>query len=77
MTDQKIQSLCEAVADIAFIAGEQKFYSGDSRADISNFIEWAKEFEEINNGVEWGVDDGKDYIEAIHDFAHSKLNPTL
>ena len=74
MTDEQIYSLCEAVADIAFITGENGYYSGDSRIDIDNFITWAKEFEAINEGVEWGVDEGKDYIQAIQLFAQHKIN---
>lgn len=46
MTEAKIYSLCEAVADIAYLAGTMGYYSGDSRADISEFIRLAKKFEE-------------------------------
>lgn len=74
MNEEQIYSLCEAVADIAFIAGQEKYYSGDSRKDIADFIEWAKEFEKINEGVRWGIDEGKDYMDAISDFAAMKLN---
>lgn len=35
-------SLCEAVADISYIAGKEKYYSGNARADIATFIEWAQ-----------------------------------
>jgi hypothetical protein len=74
MTKKQVYSLCEAVADIAYIAGTKKHYSGDSRKDISDFIKWATEFEEINKGVRWGEDEGKeDYIEAITDFAYQKI----
>lgn len=73
MTNEQIQSLCEAVADIAYLAGKEKYYTGDSRADMANFIEWAKEFEQINEGVEWGVTSELDYIDAITDFAYRKM----
>lgn len=69
----KTYSLCEAVADISYIAGNKKYYSGDSRSDIAKFIEWAKEFERINKSVNWGVDDDKDYIESINEFALLKI----
>lgn len=74
MNKDQIYSLCEAVADIAYIAGQQNFYSGDSRSDISTFIEWAKEFERINNSIQWGVDEGMDYIDAIYSFTIKKIN---
>ncbi len=64
-------SLCEAVADIAFFAGEKKFYSGDSREDMGTFISWAKEFEFENRGVQWG--ENKDYMEEIEKFTFDKL----
>lgn len=71
MTNDQIYSLCEAVADIAFIAGQKDYYSGDSRKDMADFIEWAKEFEEKHKGIEWGLD--MDYIDSISEFAASKL----
>lgn len=79
MTEEKIYSLCEAVADIAYIAGERNFSTGDSRADMAEFIFWAKEFEKRNEGVEWGVSEGeeKDYIEAICEFANAKLDEVI
>jgi len=73
MEEEKIYSLCEAVADISFIAGERKYYSGNSREDISNFISWAKEFEKINKAVEWGVNSKEDYFESIYRFASYKM----
>lgn len=68
-------SLCEALADIAYIAGNNKYYSGDSRLDIANFIDWAKEFEYLNRGIEWGME--KDYIEEIERFTLAKINVSL
>ena len=70
---KQTESLCEAVADIAFLAGENKYYSGNSRQDMADFIEWAKEFEELNDGVEWGVNSGIDYIDAITEFTFMKM----
>jgi hypothetical protein len=71
---KKVYSLCEAVADIAFIAGRKDYYSGDSRQNIANFILWAKEFEQIYKDVEWGVNSNEEYIDAIQNFAESKMN---
>ena len=67
-----IYQLCEVVADIAFIAGAQKYHSGDSREDCRNFILWAQEFEAINAATEWdtGV---ADYIADVQKFAEQKL----
>lgn len=62
--------LFEAIADIAYIAGQEKYYSGDSRADMSSFIYWAKEFERLNENTDW---DKQDYILAIEEFALKKL----
>ena len=73
MNENKIYALCEDVADIAFIAGAAKYYSGDSREDIANFIAWAKEFEEQNNNIEWGVTSEDDYIDAICKFTEYKM----
>jgi hypothetical protein len=63
--------LLETVADISFIAGQKKFYTGDSRADISNFIYWAKEFEKQNSKTDW---DEVDYIISIENFATKKIS---
>ncbi len=63
-------SLCEAVADIAYIAGVKGYYGGDSRQDVADFISWAKEFEYINRGVEWGVE--KEYLDEIDAFTDKK-----
>ncbi len=62
--------LFESIADIAFIAGQKGFFSGDSRADISEFINWAKEFEAVHEDTNWDETDYKDTVEA---FAETKL----
>jgi hypothetical protein len=64
-------NLLETLADIAYIAGSQNWFSGDSRLDISDFILWAKEFEEVNAKTDWYR---KDYILAVTVFAENKLN---
>lgn len=77
MTEDQIYSLCEAVADIAYIAGANNYKTENSRDSIAFFIQWAKEFEEINKGAEWGINTEKDYMEAIEDFAIEKINNPL
>lgn len=66
-------ALCEAVADIAFIAGQKGYYSGNSRADISQFIHWAEEFEMKYIAARWGEDGDPDYIDAVTAFVEEKL----
>ena len=62
--------LFEALADIAFMAGQKGFCSGDSREDIAEFINWAKEFEAMHEDTDW---DEVDYHEAIEAFTKNKL----
>ena len=71
---EKIYSLCEALADIAYIAGSRQYRSENSRQDIGDFIEWANEFEQKWKGKEWGADDtNDDYIDEITKFANEKI----
>lgn len=65
----------ESASEIAYIAGEFQYHSGDSRADISSFLQWAEEFEAIRKVDEHGVETygGQDYISAIWDFARAKI----
>ena len=62
--------LLETIADIAMIAGENKFYDEQhgSRGVIGEIIRRAQEFENKNRRVEWGYD--RDYLEEIIDFAN-------
>lgn len=62
--------LKETIADISYIAGTQNYYSGDSRADISSFIIWAKQFETINKTTNW---DQNNYMLEIEKFSRMKL----
>jgi hypothetical protein len=64
--------LLEAVADIAFFAGVKKYYSGDSRADMSYFIYLAKEFETRYSKIEWGLD--LDYIETMEEYCEEMFD---
>lgn len=71
-----MERLLETVADIAFIAGEKGFYTGNSRHDIQLIISWAKEFEEKYKDAEWGVDTEEDYIDAVKKFTYLKIDKT-
>ncbi|SFQ72594.1 hypothetical protein [Flavobacterium akiainvivens] len=62
--------LLEALADIAYLAGQKGFFSGDSREDIAAFISWAKEFETMHDETNW---DEVDYHDAIEAFTFNKL----
>ena len=73
--------LLETVADISYIAGCKKYYSGNSRVDISEYIIWAKEFEKKSTNRE-GVAESKslntellfiDLIKSEKDFSPSTL----
>ena len=64
------QKLLETIADISFIAGENKFFSGDSRADIFSFILWANEFEKENSKTNWSE---VDYRISIEKFTERKI----
>jgi len=67
-------NLLETVADVSYIAGYEKHYSGNSRFDISEYIHWAKEFEQINKNTDW---DYEDYMLAIEQFATEKIKLTI
>ncbi len=71
------EHVTEAVADIAYQAGVARYYSGDSRADIAQFIAWAQEFEKLlvydKDGNE--TYNGKDYMTAIEEFTLAKWAP--
>lgn len=66
--------LLQAVADISYIAGYEKHYSGNSRFDISEYIWWAKEFEQIHKKTDWG---NEDYMLAIEQYANDKIKQAL
>jgi len=66
--------LLQTVADISYIAGFKKHYSGNSRFDISEYIIWAKEFEQIHKGTDWKVED---YMLAIEHYAYQKIEHTI
>lgn len=62
--------LLETTADIAYLAGSAGYYSGDSRADIADFIWWAEEFEKIHSCTDWGEED---YMLAIEAYVEDRL----
>ena len=74
MTKEKAYSLCETVADIAFIAAKQNYETRDSREKFAQFIEWAIEFEYLYRNVEWGINFLPEYIDSIKYFAMFKIN---
>lgn len=73
MNNAKVYSLCEAVADISYIAASKNYSTEDSREMISQFIEWAKEFEYLHRKVEWGITPKLDYIDSIYHFTTFKI----
>lgn len=73
MTSSKIYSLCEAVADIAYIAAAENYRPNDGRQMIAQFIEWAKEFEYLHRKIQWGVTPGSEYIDSIYHFTIFKI----
>ena len=66
--------LIETVADISYIAGFKKHYSENSRFDITEYIRWAKEFEQIHKYTDW---DNEDYILAVEQYAVEKIKHSI
>jgi len=66
--------LFEAIADIAYLAGQRGFSSGDSRCDVAEFIEWGHEFEAVHEDTNW---DELDYCDTIEAFLNAKLKIEL
>jgi len=66
--------LLETVADISNMAGCKKYYSGNSRFDISEYIVWAKEFEKIHRNTDWN---DEDYLLAIEKYANEKIKRAI
>jgi hypothetical protein len=74
MKKEKVYSLCEAVADISCIAAEKGYRTDNSRLMISQFIEWAEEFEKLHKNIQWGINPPLEYIESIYYFTTFKIN---
>ena len=66
--------LLETVADISYIAGCEKYYSGNSRVDISEYIIWAKEFEKNHRDTDWN---NIDYMSVIEKYAIEKIKKSI
>ena len=64
----------EALAEIAYIAGQNDYRVEDSREVISNLIRWALEFDELHRNTDWCE---VDYLEAVDDFTYGKMNLNL
>jgi hypothetical protein len=45
--------LLETLANIAYIAGYKRYYSGTYQDDINEYISWAEEFEFIHKNTNW------------------------
>lgn len=60
----------QTIADIAYIAGYRRYYSGDSRLDMSEFVYWAKEFEEKDQDADWCE---RDYMIEIEKYANTRI----
>lgn len=77
MKKKKVYSLCEAVADISFIAAEQNYKTDNSREKIDQVIEWAKQFEYLHKNIEWGINSPLDYLDSIYYFTIFKVNQCI
>ena len=71
---ERAHRLNEAIADIAYVAGCERYYGGDSRQDKQDFIDWAVEFEAMNEGYDWN---GGEYIDEIEAFATAKMSAKM
>ena len=74
MKNKQVYSLCEAVADITYIAAKENYRGDDSREMISQFIHWAEEFERLHEHIEWGINSPLDYLDSIYYFTLFKIN---
>lgn len=45
MKKDRVYSLCEAIADISYIATKENYPAANSREMIGQFIQWAMEFD--------------------------------
>lgn len=67
-----ISPIGETIADIAYLAGQYGYYSGDSRADMQHFVYLAKQFEHLHKNTDWEGGD-LDYMTEIESFAKEQL----
>ena len=64
------RDLLEALADIAYTAGTERYRVEDSRQVIGNLIEWALEFDALHQTTNW---EEEDYLLTIDAFAYGKI----
>lgn len=61
--------LKETISDISYLAGVDRYYSGNSREDVQHFIHLAEKFEsEVSYHEGENEGDLPDYMEAVEDF---------
>ena len=68
---QKTQSLLETLFQISYEMGFQKFYSGNTMADMMAAIEMAQRFEQEHKDTDW---DQEDWLSATSEFIEEEIN---
>ncbi len=64
------QSLLETLFQITYEMGFQKFYSGNTMADMATAIEMAKRFEQEHKDTDW---DQEDWLSATSEFIEEEI----
>lgn len=77
LSPDKQYSMYEAIIDITLQVSYRKFISVNSRLLVEHIVEWAKEFEELNKDIEWGITTELDYMDAIEQFADIKIKEAV
>ena len=70
MYAQKTQSLLETLFQITYEMGFQKFYSGNTMADMATAIEMAQRFEQEHKDTDW---DQEDWLSATSEFIEEEI----
>ena len=65
------QSLLETLFQITYEMGFQKFYSGNTMADMATAIDIAKRFEQEHKDTDW---DQEDWLSATSEFIEEEIN---
>ena len=65
------QSLLETLFQITYEMGFQKFYSGNTMADMATAIDIAKRFEQKHKDTDW---DQEDWLSATSEFIEEEIN---
>ncbi len=73
--DKVSENLVEISLTYAKLQPEMDSQEIDSLTWKQEFVDWANEFEQMYRDVEWGTPetDGKEYLEAIEEFAKGKI----